>query len=194
MLMGLIFSWSGSRLMALRESKTQNQTTMKISIVAKTIAAAVMLSGLISSASALTVPEASAILFMKQEEKLARDVYKTLYVQWGAAIFANIAASEQNHMNAIDGLISRYRLKDTTPAAVGEFTYEELQTLYNALIEKGGESLTDALEVGVLIEETDIEDLRAALLTARERPIRNVFGNLLDGSLNHLAAFRSWLK
>jgi hypothetical protein len=167
---------------------------MKIHIIAKTIAAAVMLGGLTSSASALTAPEANAILFMKQEEKLARDVYKALHAQWGAAIFANIAASEQNHMNAVDGLISRYRLKDLTPAAAGEFTYEELQTLYEALIEKGGKSLTDALEVGVLIEETDIADLRAALLTTRDRPIRNVFGNLLDSSLNHLAAFRSWLK
>ena len=97
-------------------------------------------------------------------------------------------------MNAIDGLISRYRLKDTTPAAIGEFTYPELQDLYDQLVTDGGVSLTDALEVGVLIEETDIEDLRAALLTTRERPIKNVFGNLLKGSLNHLAAFRSWLR
>jgi hypothetical protein len=167
---------------------------MKISIIAKTIAAAALLGGLTSNASALTAPEANAILFMKQEEKLARDVYKALHAKWGAAIFSNIAASEQNHMNAVDGLISRYRLQDTTPAEAGQFTYEELQELYDALIEKGGKSLTDALEVGVLIEETDIEDLRAALLTARDRPIRNVFSNLLNGSLNHLAAFRSWIK
>ena len=167
---------------------------MKTTIIAKTIAAAVLLSGLISTASALTASESNAILFMKQEEKLARDVYKTLHAKWGAAIFANIAVSEQRHMNAVDGLISRYRLKDQTPAAVGVFSYKELQSLYNALVKKGGLSLTDALEVGVLIEETDIEDLRAALLTARDRPIRNVFGNLLNGSLNHLAAFRSWLK
>jgi hypothetical protein len=85
-------------------------------------------------------------------------------------------------------------LKDTTPAAVGQFTYPELQELYDQLVADGGVSLRDALEVGVLIEETDIEDLRAALLTTREKPVRNVFGNLLNGSLNHLAAFRSWLK
>ncbi len=167
---------------------------MKISFVAKTIAAAIMLGSLTSTASALTATEANAILFMKQEEKLARDVYKALHAKWGAAIFANIAASEQNHMNAIDGLIVRYRLQDSTPAADGIFTYKELQDLYNALIEKSDASLSDALEVGVMIEETDIEDLRAALLTARDRPIKNVFSNLLNGSLNHLAAFRSWLK
>jgi hypothetical protein len=190
----ILFTERPLRLQALRKSKPKNNTTMKISIIAKAIAAAVMLGGLTSTASALTATEANAILFMKQEEKLARDVYKALHAKWGAAIFSNIAASEQNHMNAVDGLISRYRLQDTTPAEAGQFTYEELQELYEALIEKGGKSLTDALEVGVLIEETDIEDLRATLLAVRDRPIRNVFSNLLNGSLNHLAAFRSWLK
>lgn len=185
---------SGSQSMPLGKDKPQNQTTMKIRIVAKTIAAAIMLGGLTSTASALTAPEANAILFMKQEEKLARDVYKALHAQWGAVIFANIAASEQNHMNAIDGLISRYRLKDTTPAEQGKFSDPELQKLYDDLVAAGGVSLTEALKVGVLIEELDIKDLRAALLTARDRPIKNVFGNLLNGSLNHLAAFRSWLK
>ena len=97
-------------------------------------------------------------------------------------------------MNAIDGLISRYRLKDTTPAEQGKFSDPELQKLYDDLVAAGGVSLTEALKVGVLIEELDIKDLRAALLTARDRPIKNVFGNLLNGSLNHLAAFRSWLK
>jgi hypothetical protein len=167
---------------------------MKITLIAKTILAAVMVSTLASTASALTNGEAEAILFMKQEEKLARDVYLTLHHKWGSAIFANIAASEQQHMNAIDGLIARYRLKDNTPANVGDFTYEELQTLYADLVEKGSESLTDALEVGVLIEETDIEDLRAALQGVREKPIKNVFGNLLNGSLNHLAAFLKLLN
>ena len=179
----------------LRESKNhKNQTTMKTTMIARAITAAVLLGGFASTASALTAPEASSILFMKQEEKLARDVYKTLHAKWGSVIFANIAASEQNHMNAINGLISRYRLKDTTPAAIGEFTYPELQELYDQLVADGGVSLRDALEVGVLIEETDIEDLRAALLTTREKAVRNVFGSLLNGSLNHLAAFRSWLK
>jgi len=167
---------------------------MKITLIAKIIAAAAMVSILASTASALTPQEAETILFMKQEEKLARDVYQTLHAQWGAAIFANIAVSEQQHMDAIDGLIARYRLKDTAPPAVGEFTYDELQALYEELLLKGGNSLQDALEVGVLIEETDIEDLVAALKTTRERPVKNVFGNLLNGSRNHLAAFLKWLN
>ncbi len=167
---------------------------MKLNQLAKAVAAAFVLGNLATTASALTATETSAILFMKQEEKLARDVYNALHAKWGAVVFKNIAASEQQHMNAVDGLIVRYRLKDNTPVKPGEFTYPELQELYDTLVADGETSLKDALEVGVTIEEVDIKDLRAALAATRERPIKNVFGNLLKGSLNHLAAFTKWLR
>lgn len=167
---------------------------MKIKTLSKVILAAVLMSGFVSAASALTTTEASSILFMKQEEKLARDVYQALYAKWGHVTFANIAVSEQRHMDAVDGLIARYRLTDTTPKEAGKFTYPELQALYDQLVALGSTSLENALAVGVLIEQTDIEDLQAALKTTRERPIRNVFSNLLNGSYNHLAAFTAALN
>jgi len=92
-------------------------------------------------------------------------------------------------MDAVDNLITRYRLTDTTPGVAGEFTYPELQALYHELLALGSQSLQDALAVGVLIEETDIADLKETLKSTRERPIRNVFSNLMDGSYNHLDAF-----
>ncbi|HEY9171717.1 MAG TPA: DUF2202 domain-containing protein [Verrucomicrobiae bacterium] len=167
---------------------------MKTKTLSKVILAAVLMSGFVSAASALTTAEASSILFMKQEEKLARDVYQALYAKWGHVTFANIAVSEQRHMDAVDGLIARYRLTDTTPKEAGKFTYPELQALYDQLVALGSTSLENALAVGVLIEQTDIEDLQAALKTTRERPIRNVFSNLLEGSYNHLAAFTAALN
>ena len=162
---------------------------MKSTIFTKTILTAVLMSGLVTSAFALTATEISSILFMKQEEKVARDVYQVLYAKWGHVTFGNIAVSEQRHMNAVDNLIARYRLTDTTPAAAGKFTYPELQALYDELIVLGNKSLDDALAVGVLIEQADIADLREALTTTKEKPIRNVFSNLVDGSDSHLAAF-----
>ena len=167
---------------------------MKNTIFPKAIVAAVLMSGFLSAAFALTATEASSVLFMKQEEKLARDVYQVMYEKWGHITFGNIAVSEQRHMNAIDSLIKRYNLTDASPATAGEFTYPELQALYNELVALGNKSLEDALAVGVLIEETDIVDLKQALKTTRERPIRNVFSNLMDGSYNHLAAFTAALN
>lgn len=176
----------------LRPNKNQKQTkikVMKTTTFTKTLVAAALMSGLIPAAFALTATETSSILFMKQEEKVARDVYQVLYAKWGHVTFGNIAVSEQRHMDAVDSLIARYRLTDTTPKEAGKFTYPELQALYDELIALGSKSLSDALTVGVLIEETDIADLQAALKTAREKPVRNVFSSLLDGSYNHLAAF-----
>jgi hypothetical protein len=138
----------------------------------------------------LTTEEKNDLAFMREEEKLARDVYLTLYDIWGTPVFANIATSEQQHMDAILSLLNTYKLPD--PAAgklVGEFVNAELQALYDALIARGKQSALDALQVGGVIEETDIEDLNAAMATSRLSNIDKVYQNLLNGSYNHLRAF-----
>jgi hypothetical protein len=143
-----------------------------------------------STTITLTAEEKSDLIFMREEEKLARDVYLTLYEKWGTAVFASIATSEQQHMDAILNLLNTYKLAD--PAAgklVGEFVNPELQALYDALIERGSQSTLEALKVGGVIEETDIEDLTAAMDTSRLNKIDNVYANLLEGSYNHLRAF-----
>ena len=45
----------------------------------------------------LTLPDSETVTlkFMREEEKLARDVYLYLFDVWGQWIFENIAASEQ---------------------------------------------------------------------------------------------------
>ena len=143
-------------------------------------------------ATTLTDQEKNDLIFMREEEKLARDVYLTLYDIWGTPVFANIASSEQQHMDAILSLLNTYKLPD--PAAgnlVGEFLNAELQALYDALIARGKQSALEALQVGGVIEETDIEDLNAAMATSRLSNIDKVYQNLLNGSYNHLRAFAS---
>lgn len=162
---------------------------MKTTTLAKSLIAAVLLGSFTTTSLALTQTDANNILYIKQEEKVARDTYQALYAMWGHVTFANIAVSEQRHMDAMDALIARYQLKDTTPAGAGQFTVPELQDLYDDLIALGSQSLEDALWVGVLIEETDIEDLQEAIAATREKPVKRVLGNLLDGSENHLEAF-----
>jgi hypothetical protein len=44
--------------------------------------------------------EAASLQFMREEEKLAHDVYVTLYEQWGLRVFNNISRSEQQHTEA----------------------------------------------------------------------------------------------
>ena len=138
----------------------------------------------------LTAAEEEGLLFMREEEKLARDVYLFLLDKWGLRVFANIAASEQRHMDAVLYLLGKYDLDD--PAlAPGLFQNAELQDLFELLVAKGEKSLVDAIEVGILIEKTDIEDIEILLGQTDKNDIIQVYSNLLDGSYSHLEAFES---
>jgi len=139
----------------------------------------------------LSEAEEEALLFMREEEKLAHDVYIFLYKKWGLGIFQNIANSEQTHADTIAMLLERYNLSDPASATAGIFTNPDLQVLYTQLTAKGSQSLADALKVGGLIEEVDIRDLKSSLAEADNADIQQVFTNLLNGSYNHLLAFSS---
>jgi hypothetical protein len=111
----------------------------------------------------LSEAEVSALVYMREEEKLAHDVYMTLYATWGLPIFQNISVSEQAHTAAVKTLIERYGLQDPAQATVGAFTNPDLQALYNELVARGSQSLSEALKVGAAIEEIDILDLQERL-------------------------------
>lgn len=139
-------------------------------------------------ASELSADEAAALLFMREEEKLARDVYTKLYEVWGLPTFQNIAAREQKHMDEIALLLTRYELADPAQTP-GVFTDASLQNLYNTLVAQGSQSLADALKVGGAIEEIDINDLQNRLTATDNADIQQVYNNLMYGSYNHLRAF-----
>lgn len=140
--------------------------------------------------SGLSEGEISGIIFMREEEKLARDVYLYLADLWGMNIFANIADSEDTHMGAVLSLIDMGDLEDPAQGmGYGDFFNEELQSLYNELISRGEESLAEALLVGAAIEEIDILDLQKFLAETDDQSIAEVYQNLLNGSINHLNSF-----
>jgi len=145
--------------------------------------------------SGLTEAEADGLVFMREEEKLARDVYLTLYGQWNISIFQNIAGSEQTHTDAVKNLLDNYGLVDPViDDAVGVFTNADLQTLYDQLIAQGSQSLSDALQVGAVIEEIDILDLEKYIAQIDNADIRLVYENLMKGSRNHLRSFVSTIQ
>ena len=143
----------------------------------------------------LSEEEKADLVFMREEEKLARDVYLTLYNIWGTDIFNNIAASEQTHTASINALLTAYGIPDpVTDNTIGVFVNSDLQTLYNQLVATGSISLIDALKVGVAIEEIDILDLYEAIGKTDESNIQRVYSQLLAGSENHLRGFVSLLE
>lgn len=152
-------------------------------------------SGTTQQSTQLTQDEIDGLLFTREEEKLARDVYQTLGARWQLSIFSNIAASEQQHMDAVKVLLDRYNLKDPVGTnAVGVFSNAQLQQWYNELIAKGNTSLSAALRVGGEIEERDILDIQQLINQSTKADLDRVYGNLLRGSQNHLRAFVNTLK
>ena len=110
-----------------------------------------------ASSTTLSDVEIHSLLFMREEEKLARDVYAVLYETYGEQIFLNIMASEQTHFDQMGVLLERYGLED--PALEpGLYTDDYIQGLYDMLIPMGLVSLEGAYRVGAIIEEVDILD------------------------------------
>ncbi len=142
------------------------------------------------SDSDLTEAEIQGILFMREEEKLARDVYLALAETWNMNIFSNIARSEQTHMDSVLTLIEMSDLEDPVgDAENGVFENQDLQTLYDDLVERGSLSLDEAMLVGGAIEEIDILDLQNYLAETENGAAIAVYQNLLMGSINHLRSF-----
>lgn len=138
----------------------------------------------------LSEEEEAGLIRMREEEKLARDVYLVLYDKWGHRVFGNIARSEQRHTDAIKVLLDKYSLTDpSSDNTVGVFTSSEIRDIFDTLTEKGSASLAEALQVGATIEDLDIFDLKEFLAQTDNSDIRTVYQNLLKGSRNHLRAF-----
>ncbi len=143
----------------------------------------------------LSQAEKDYILKMREEEKLARDVYLTLYEVWGSQVFLNISGSEQTHMDAVKTLIDKYGLTDPmTSNDRGVFSDSKLKELYDSLVAKGKESITEAFKVGATIEDLDIYDLDEAIVKSDNMDVVFVFENLRKGSENHMRAFVSQLE
>ncbi len=137
--------------------------------------------------------EIEDLVFMREEEKLARDTYLVLGEEWGLAIFSNIAESEQKHMDALKQLLDKFGITDPvddeSAKGIGDFENEYLEGLYAKLIDWGLISEMDGLKVGAAIEEVDIRDIHHAIKRAENEDIITTYESLLCGSRNHLRAF-----
>ena len=157
--------------------------------------------------------ETTHLQFMREEEKLARDVYTTLGNHYpNASVFQNITKSEQRHTSAVEGVLEKYGIADpSTDDAVGVYTGEEwgwyFTEKFSQLVDMGKDSLLSALYVGAFIEELDMYDItfcpdvivetsdeiedetQCGRNYTDEKAVLRMYQNLLNGSASHLRAF-----
>ena len=137
-----------------------------------------------------TTAQKLQLQYLVEEEKLARDVYTYLAANVTSMKFANIARSEQTHMDLIAGILKTYNFYNpTTVRKAGEFRDASLQSLYKDLIAKGKVGVIEAFQVGVAIETLDINDLKEMLQDSMPADMKYALDRLLAGSKNHLSAF-----
>ena len=141
-------------------------------------------------------PEVAAELtYMREEEKLAHDVYAYLDAFYevrepGANIFGRIAMSEARHAAALANQLAAWGLPDPAYEEAGRFADPDLQAMYDSLVALGEEGTTEALTAGVVIETRHLADLSYAIQLSLAYPdLVKVYSNLLASSESHLAAF-----
>lgn len=133
---------------------------------------------------------AADLRYLREEEKLARDVYMRLGDAWGLRVFENIARSEQQHTDTVKALLAARGIADpVSDDTVGVFEDEVLRGLYETLVEQGLQSEGEALKVGAMIEELDIQDISDLEARTEEADVLSVYQSLKCGSHNHMRAF-----
>ena len=171
-------------------NRVQMRTTIKT--LTSLIAIAVMATAMPAQAATPTVSASTKakLLYLVEEEKLARDVYAALDAASISPKFKNISGAEQTHMDYISALLVTYGIKNPTIGkAPGEFTNKSLADLYQTLVTKGKKSAIDALQIGILIEEKDLADLATLSKSVKKTDIKTAIAFLRKGSENHLRAF-----
>jgi hypothetical protein len=175
---------------------------------------------LLTPSNTLTQETKNALAYMGNEERLAYDVYSSLYATHlanGEEIkqLTNIATkSEATHIQTVQILVQKYitDVSDFTNVTLanlesisanvadmpsGEYSIAAIQDLYDVLIAKGIQSKQDALEVGCMVEVVDINDLLTDIQLAQDSNADDVvaaFEFLRDGSYSHYYAFDEGLK
>jgi hypothetical protein len=137
----------------------------------------------------LSDKEANNLNLMREEEKMARDVYNTLFGQWNTQIFSNIAASEQKHMDKVKVFLDAYQLPDPASTEIGMFNNQRIQDLHDQFLDQGSQSELEAFKAGAMVEEVDIHDLEIAIAETDNDELKLMYTQLMLASHNHLRAF-----
>ncbi|MDI3314422.1 MAG: DUF2202 domain-containing protein [Mycobacterium sp.] len=142
--------------------------------------------------SRLSDAERAGLVLLREEERVARDLYRRFHQAWGMPIFGNIAASEQRHYDAIGRLLKRYSVPDPSVGRPpGVYADTELQNAYDMWLARGLSSAEEAFAVGIELETGDIADLSVAMHGSDQAAIQRVCENLRAASQNHLRAFKA---
>lgn len=141
----------------------------------------------------LSQTEINDLKFLREEEKLAHDVYLFSFEKYQINIFNSISQSEQTHTESVLALLNKYGIVDPASAQIGVFNNQDLQALYTSLTAQASISLVEALKVGATVEDLDINDIDDFTVNTTKSDLLSVYNNLNCGSKNHIRSYSSQL-
>jgi hypothetical protein len=145
-------------------------------------------------AATLSAHEKEGLSFIWEEEKMARDLYTSLYESDNLTIFIDLARSEQSHMDQARAIIDKYALTIPGKDEQGVYQNQTLQNVHDELLAKGLSSDQDALNAAATFEEISIIDLEKELNATHAEDVKVMFQGLLAGSQKHLRSYVTELK
>ncbi len=146
--------------------------------------------GAITATESANGTRTADLVFSRDEERMARDLCTLFAQNYDAAVFTRIAASEQQHFDAVGGLLTSYGIADPALGQpTGTYANADVQKLYDQWKAQGLTSVQDAYAVGVALEQTAIADLQGMLARNSDADVQRVLTHLLTGSQHHLDAF-----
>ena len=141
-----------------------------------------------------TDAEKASLIYAREEQKVARDLYQQLGEKWLSPVLASNAQAEQKHFDAVKTLLDRFGMTDPARPAAGQFTDPVLQKMYASLLERGGRSLVEAFNAAAYMEEAEIGDTGKFVEYANRLDIIRGLGTVYAEDRSHLRAYVAELK
>ena len=139
------------------------------------------------STADLNADEIEFIYAVREDEKVARDLYKAFFDNYKLKTFENISKAEANHMKAAEKLLDYYEVEYPAASDYGKFADTARQALYERYLQKGNTAM-EAFKVMVYLEEENIVSYNEVLKDITNPNIKLVIENLSKASENHLRA------
>lgn len=138
--------------------------------------------------SPLTADETEFLYAIREDEKIAHDVYAAFSALYPAAkTISKIMTAESSHISAAEAVLDYYEIEYPPLSDTGIFEDADRQALYNDLITKGT-TLIKAYGTMALMEEETVYAYKSIQNQLTNSNLSLLLSQLIKASSNHLRA------
>lgn len=176
------------------EENASSQTLLAVESDGVSAITRAAISNIFTVTSALNADEIEFLYAVREDEKLAHDVYSVFADKYPTAPqIGRIMNAESTHMAAVDSLFKYYEIDYVPTTEVGVFASPERQEQFNTLSAQSS-TLVEAFKTMAFIEEEGIAAYNAVVGDIENVNIKLVIEHLTKASGNHLKAVDRQIK